>query len=83
MPEAKPNTVPNPPLPGGEPAPDVGIGASMSDLAPLNLAPPAVPEADSPAFDAWLRRHLTQLHAGVLVEPVPDQMLRLLGDRKD
>ena len=51
----------------------------MQDLAFPTVARQPVPVADAPEFDAWLRGHLTQLHAGVLAEPVPDRFLRLLG----
>ena len=78
MPDAKPNATPSSPPPGGAAAPDVGIGVSMADLAPMNRAPAAMPQADSVEFDDWLRCHLTPLHASVLTEPVPDRMLRLL-----
>jgi hypothetical protein len=33
---------------------------------------------DGPEFDAWLRRHLSQLHDRILTEPVPEHFLRLL-----
>jgi hypothetical protein len=50
----------------------------MQDLATPVRDSKSVPQAEAPEFDAWLRRHLGQLHAGVLTEPVPDRFLRLL-----
>ncbi|TDH63583.1 hypothetical protein E2C06_04415 [Dankookia rubra] len=79
MPDAKPNAL----SAGVEPASDAGIGVSMQDLAtPVRDRPP-VPQAEAPEFDAWLRRHLTRLHAEVLTEPVPDRFLRLLDHLSD
>jgi hypothetical protein len=79
MPDITPNAMPNAPLAGVEPASDEGIGVTMQDLAIPVRDPKPVPQAEAPEFDAWLRSHLSALHAGVLTEPVPDRFLRLLG----
>jgi hypothetical protein len=78
MPDATLNAMPNPLLAGVEPASDEGIGVAMQDLATPVRASKPLPQAEAPEFDAWLRRHLSALHAGVLTEPVPDRFLRLL-----
>ncbi|MEN0076454.1 MAG: hypothetical protein AAGC69_18865 [Paracraurococcus sp.] len=46
-------------------------------------APPPHPaaSADEAAFDRWLRHHLTDLHADVLLEPPPVRFLASLGLR--
>lgn len=47
--------------------------------------PPAAPAAQpgvgssDAAFDQWLRRELSRLYDEALIEPVPDELLRLLG----
>ncbi|WP_431268755.1 NepR family anti-sigma factor [Dankookia sp. P2] len=79
MPDAKPNVLPA----GVEPASDAGIGVAMQDFAIPIRDKSTVPQAEAPRFDTWLRRHLGQLHAEVLTEPVPERFLRLmdrLGD---
>ncbi|MDO9711541.1 hypothetical protein [Paracraurococcus lichenis] len=43
----------------------------------------AEPPPEPPEFDAWLRRHLEGLHAGVLTEPVPERFLRILKGQAD
>jgi hypothetical protein len=88
MPDAHPKVFRDAPSPGVEPASDAGIGVAMQDfatpvLAPREPAPEAVPRSEAPEFDAWLRSHLSQLHAGVLAEPVPDRFLRLLDQAAD
>ena len=83
MPDAMPKSMPATPQPGGEPDYDAGIGVAMQDLATPVRAPKAVPQADAPEFDAWLRGHLGRLHAGVLAEPVPERFLRLLDRLAD
>ena len=42
--------------------------------------PAAPPRPNDAAFDAWLRRQLTAAHDRVLHEPVPERLLRILGD---
>ena len=85
MPDATLNAMPNALLAGVEPASDEGIGVAMQDLAtPVRDSKPVrQAEAEAPEFDAWLRRHLGALHAGVLIEPVPDRFLRLLDRLTD
>lgn len=78
MPDAKLTATPHGLLAGVEPASEAGIGVAMQDLAIPVREPRAMPQAEAPEFDAWLRRHLSGLHAEVLAEPVPDRFLRLL-----
>ncbi len=59
----------------------------MQTLAHIARAPavpdpgadPAAADARDPVFDAWLKRELTRLFDTVRSEPLPEEMLRLLG----
>jgi len=79
MSDPKPKAVPGAVPADVEPLPRAGIGVPMQDLAPQTVTLPPAPVVETSGFDAWLRSHLAQLHAGVLAEPVPDRFLRLLG----
>lgn len=67
-----------------EPSAPAGIGTGMLDTT-LAALPQALaePPPEPPEFDAWLRRHLEGLHAGVLTEPVPERFLRILKGQAD
>ena len=81
MPEPTPTTPQGEAAVGVEPSAVAGIGVRMQDLElPTRPAPVTIPDAEAPEFDAWVRRHLGGLHAGVLTEPVPDHLLRLLDE---
>ena len=83
MPELKPATPPGKAARGVEPSAGAGIGVRMQDLElPTRPAPLAIPAAEAPEFDAWLRRHLGRMHAGVMTEPVPEHLLRLLDEAR-
>jgi hypothetical protein len=67
-----------PSVPRAEPAGQDGIGTDMQKTAP---PPHPAASADEAAFDRWLRHHLTDLHADVLLEPPPVRFLASLGLR--
>ena len=68
------------PLSIGEPARTVDIESGMQPATqfptPLRPVPLRQDEAD---FDRWLRVELNRMHSDVLQEPVPEQLLRILG----
>ncbi len=76
--------LPDPPSPIGnaaagdakaaEPPGGNGIESDMLALSPPRPAP------EGEAFDHWLRLELSRLFDGVLAEPVPDSLLRVLRD---
>ncbi len=66
--------------PSGTELPErAGIGDPMQNATlAVPLRPATLPPLDDREFDAWLRGHLAQLHAAVLTEPVPENLLSLL-----
>jgi hypothetical protein len=78
---------------GAEPVARLGAGGRMSaqlrpeaapplraTLAPLTSSPfsHAPAEPGEAAFEAWLKRELGRLYDQTLVEPVPDELARLI-----
>jgi hypothetical protein len=51
---------------------------------PATRPPPLQPDRDrgEEAFDRWLRQELARLYDTALSEPVPEELARLLRDRR-
>ena len=67
-----------------EPAARQGAAAAMNveflpEAAPHRRAAPALVSPREDDFDAWLRRELGRLYDATLIEPVPEELTRLLG----
>ncbi|RAI55408.1 hypothetical protein [Roseicella frigidaeris] len=56
-------------------------GAARAPASPGPAPARASAPADSAGFDAWLRHHLADLHAEVLLAPPPARFLEALGLR--
>ena len=66
-----------------DPKPPPAAGAARprgAARAPASPGPAQVP-ADAAAFDAWLRHHLAEMHAEVMLAPPPARFLAALGLR--
>lgn len=69
---------PSPDAPAGMSAELRISGALQRAATPIN--PGGAPGPGDAAFDRWLQRELSKLYDDALSEPVPDDLLRLLGE---
>ena len=50
---------------------------------PPDAGSPGAGAGPADAFDLWLRRDLHRRHSATAAEPVPDELLRLLGEVRE